>query len=208
MSLLSGVIRPNQIGRLQVSSRPRSLRGFWSLSIPRSTRSGNAAAVLCRTRHWIRLSIVTEFGESSFWRLKHSFLPLVTNGKKTTTHFVGLPTRFWGSISRAPSGSERGTRSSQRRIGGIRNATPRSRFTLVMSPLLARWVPTTRLFSRTPIHPERPDSGLHRALFRNIGSELHPVPLRGSAKTQWPGSGEQPVGVALGLAHRAVTLCG
>src|ERR1017187_1031897 len=98
MSLLSGVIRPNQIGRLQVSSRPRSLRGFWSLSIPRSTRSGNAAAVLCRTRHWIRLSIVTEFGESSFWRLKHSFLPLVTNGKKTTTHFVGLPTRFWGQF--------------------------------------------------------------------------------------------------------------
>ena len=91
---------------------------------------------------------------------------------------------------------------------GIRNATPRSRFTLVMSPLLARWVPTTRLFSRTPIHPERPDSGLHRALFRNIGSELHPVPLRGFAKTQWPGSGEQPVSVALGLARRAVTLCG
>src|ERR1019366_1596769 len=47
-----------------------------------------------------------------------------------------------------------------------------------------------------------------RALFRNIGSELHPVPLRGSAKTQWPGSGEQPVSVALGLARRAVTLCG
>ena len=46
------------------------------------------------------------------------------------------------------------------------------------------------------------------ALFRNIGSELHPVPLRGSAKTQWPGSGEQPVSVALGLARRAVTLCG